>query len=130
MNGSLHIWGHPLLNPTGFGQALHPPHPLLFFLLGLCSSTGAFCFLFSPVSILASMAARGISASHSAPSSPSPSFWRHFLLWVRNGRFAYFGLLISSECIVKHCYVKLNTFLVILIKLQFLIIFVPHCDYV
>ena len=118
MNGSLCIRGHPLLNPAGFGQVLHQPHPLIFLLLSLRGSTGAFCFLFGPITILASMA----STSRSAPSPPSFFFWlrRQLLSWIRNGCFVYFGHLISSKCIVKHCLVTsiamATTFFVIWIK--------------
>ena len=82
----------------------HQPHPLLFLFLSLYSSTGAFCFLFRPISILASAVVRGLSTSRSATSPPS-SFWprRHLLSRIQNGRFVYFRRLISVECIVKHC---------------------------
>ena len=116
MNGSVCLRGHPLLNPTGFGQAPYQPHPLLFLFLSPYSNTWAFYFLFSPISILASTTVRGLSASCSSPSPPS-SFWprRHLLSWIQNGRFAYFGRLIGVECIINVAwkqafYVIPNTF--------------------
>ena len=134
MNGSLCIRGRSLLNPAGFGQALHQPHPLIFLLLSHCSSTGVFCFSFGPIPILAPEVVRGLSASRSAPSPSWP--WRHFsvldpewtlrLLRTSYRRVMYCKTLFDN----KHCYVMRNTFLVILIKLQFLIIFVSYCAYV
>ena len=136
-NGGLCIKGHPLLNPAGFGQVLDQPHPLLFLLLSPRGGAEDFCFLFGPITILASTAVRRLSASRSVPSPPS-SFWprRHLLSRIQRGRFAYFRRLVSMECIVKHCLTTRiviyyqTPFLVIFIKLQFLIIFVPYCDYV
>ena len=47
------------------------PHPHL----SLCGSSGAFCFSFNPIPILASVAVQGLFASRSAPSPPSSPFW-------------------------------------------------------
>ena len=132
MNGR----GHPLLNPAGFGQALHQPHPLIFLFLSLCGSTGAFCFLFGPITIFASAVARGVSASRSAPSPPSSSFWASTTAsvldpeWMlRLLRKSYkLGMYRKTLLGNKHCYVMPNTFLVILIKLHFFITFVPYCN--
>ena len=116
--------GAPLLNLARFGQVLDQPHPLLFLLLNPHGGAEDFCFSFGPITILASAAVRGLSASHSVPS-PHSSFWprRHLLSRIQHGRFAYFRRLISVECIVKHCLTTSiamyyqTPFLVILIKL-------------
>ena len=137
MNGSLCIRGHPLLNPAGFDQVLDQLHPLIFLLLSPRGSAEDFCFLFGPITILASAAVRGLSASRLVPSPPSSFWpWRHLLSRIQRGCFAYFRRLVCVECIIKHCltisiamYYQ-TLFLVILIKLQFLTIFVPYCNYV
>ena len=133
LNGSLYIRGHPLLNHVGVSQALHQPHPLLFSLFGLCGSMEVFCFSFSPISILASTAARGLSASRSAPSPSWPLRQPEgFLLLVQphlhiclcgSPRAFCLGCTVGLECIVKLglvssiTYVTPNTFYVQLIKL-------------
>ena len=59
--------GAPLLNPAGFGQALDQPHPLPLLFHSPYDGAEDFCFSFGPISILASVAVRGFSASRSAP---------------------------------------------------------------
>ena len=75
----------PLLNPVGFSQALHQPHPLLFLLLGLCGSTGAFCFSFNPITTFFFLFA-------SAAASVLDPEWMLRLLWT----FYKFGMYCST----------------------------------
>ena len=116
MNGSLCIKGHPLLNPAGFGQVLDQPHPLILLLLSPRGDAEDFCFSFSPITILASAAVRGLSAFRSVPS-PSSSFWPRRRLKVSDPawtlrllqtsykRGMYRKTLLGN----KHCYVLPNT---------------------
>ena len=83
MNDNFYIRGHPLhLRRLGLLKlftslilSFYQPYPLLFPRFGLCGSMEVFCFSFSPISILASAAARGLSSSHSSPS-PSWPLWQ------------------------------------------------------
>ena len=114
--------GAPLLNLAGFGQVLDQPHPLLFLLFSPYGGAEDFCFSFSPITILASAAVRGFSASCSAPSPPSsPLPQRHLSSRIQHERFAYFRFFISRNVSLNIAWQQAlrlpNTFLVILLKL-------------